>query len=53
MVFRRAVRQFKRMESIAKSPLYTHVQNCASGLATVQAYQLQVIADAAVLFLCW
>eukprot|EP00750_Incisomonas_marina_P008481 INCI15489.3.p1 GENE.INCI15489.3~~INCI15489.3.p1 ORF type:complete len:1480 (-),score=235.88 INCI15489.3:489-4928(-) len=41
MVFRKSVRQFKRMNAIAKSPLYTHVQNTVTGLATIAAYRRQ------------
>ncbi|XP_076047153.1 ATP-binding cassette sub-family C member 5-like isoform X2 [Oratosquilla oratoria] len=40
-IFRVGIRDFKRMENISRSPLYSHVNTTVNGLATIHAYGKQ------------
>ncbi|CAL4064557.1 unnamed protein product, partial [Meganyctiphanes norvegica] len=40
-VFRIGIRDFKRMENLSRSPLYSHVSTTVNGLATINAYGKQ------------
>ncbi|XP_045132970.1 multidrug resistance-associated protein 5-like isoform X4 [Portunus trituberculatus] len=40
-VFRVGIRDFKRLENISRSPLYSHISTTVNGLATINAYDKQ------------
>ncbi|XP_066942829.1 ATP-binding cassette sub-family C member 5-like isoform X2 [Macrobrachium rosenbergii] len=40
-VFRIGIRDFKRMENVSRSPVYSHVSTTVNGLATINAYGKQ------------
>ena len=41
LYYRRTSREIKRLDSIARSPLYAHFSETLSGLATIRAYKEQ------------
>ncbi|XP_027219261.2 ATP-binding cassette sub-family C member 5 isoform X6 [Penaeus vannamei] len=40
-IFRIGIRDFKRMENVSRSPMYSHVSTTVNGLATINAYGKQ------------
>ncbi|XP_064100115.1 ATP-binding cassette sub-family C member 5-like isoform X4 [Macrobrachium nipponense] len=42
-VFRVGIRDFKRMENVSRSPVYSHVSTTVNGLATINAYGKQAM----------
>nr|XP_053629471.1 ATP-binding cassette sub-family C member 12-like [Cherax quadricarinatus] len=40
-IFRIGIRDFKRLENISRSPLYSHISTTLNGLASINAYGKQ------------